>query len=55
MVSGDVMAIRSGDRSMVEIGALKGMCRNEGVGLDNDKQYIAHPQSCKQFSQISLN
>lgn len=37
MVSGDTMAIRSRDRSTVEIRALKGMCRNEGEGLEGGK------------------
>ena len=52
---GDAMAIRLGDRSTMEIRVLKGMCRNEGVGLESIKWYIVHPQNCKKFSQISCN
>ena len=30
----------------------KETCRNEGAGLESDKQYIACPQNCKWFPKI---
>lgn len=49
---GDATAVRSSGVSTMEIGAHKGTCRNDGLGLEGGKFFIARPQSCKQFSKI---
>lgn len=48
---GDAIVVRSGGRSMVDIGVHKGTCRNEGADLEGGKLYFACSQSCKMFSK----